>query len=231
MQVSEQTSAASSGQLPFTGFVAITLVIVGVGLAGTGLVIRFVARAPSSASVGQSVHRLDHLILFALSRQGRSGRPRSRRLSSWEADPGRVIQRRRRAVHALSAGLSAKRSGSRHRWSGAGTRGDVAAIAAEAANRSRRHLLAVPSIGSTAELDLIGQAGQPGHRQGCTRLVDAEVEADIDDVVGVGMPSVPIPRRGRQRVRAQQPGSRSELCVGGGQDTSLPDADPAPPGQ
>lgn len=43
--VSAQTSN-SSGQLPFTGFAAITLIVLGLGLAATGLVIRYTVTRP-----------------------------------------------------------------------------------------------------------------------------------------------------------------------------------------
>jgi hypothetical protein len=48
-QVVEQTSAASSGQLPFTGFAALGLIVIGVMIAGTGLTIRYVVTHPRRA--------------------------------------------------------------------------------------------------------------------------------------------------------------------------------------
>jgi hypothetical protein len=49
-EASAQQATASSGQLPFTGFVAVTLIVLGAGLTITGVVIRYTVTRPSRAT-------------------------------------------------------------------------------------------------------------------------------------------------------------------------------------
>ena len=81
--------------------------------------------------------------------------------------------------------------------------------------------LAVAADGGAAALDVVAQARQAGEAERGARLVEPEVVADVDHVVGGLVAGVAVPRPRRHGVRAQRAHRRGQLLVGGQHGAAL----------